>query len=138
MNTNSLLRQHAERCKEGDLARDQPLYSGFTIDELMEECRWDGGSWGYFPMFCGPDFEEVAAAYREIRASVGGSERDLVPLREEFMLMACRAVIRIERSGVFGLFRQTPDFRVLCVYIQETVEEGELRLQRVRSSYRPQ
>jgi len=45
--------------------------------------------------------------------------------------------IRLENSGVFNLFRRTPDFRVLCVSIQETVEEGEDRLRRVRESFNP-
>jgi hypothetical protein len=135
MNTNVKLREYAQRCKDDDLTREQPLYLGLSVDELMEQMRWDAGGWGYFSIFAGPDFDEVAAAYKQMRETVGGSEGNLRPLREAFMLMACKAVIRIERAGAFEPFRQTPDFRVLCVYIQESVEEGEERLHRVRESF---
>lgn len=136
MNTNAMLREYAQRCKNDDVIREEPVYSGLSVDQLMEQLRWDAGGWGYFPIFDGPDFDEVAAAREQLCETVGYSEGDLRPLREDFMVMACRAVIRLERSGAFDLFRQTPDFRVLCVYIQESNEEGEERLQRVRESFR--
>lgn len=136
MNTNALLRTHAERCMSEDRQRDLPLYAGMTLEEVMEESRWDGGSWGYFPMLAGPEFKDVAAAYQELLKTCEGSEGDLLPLREEFMLMACRAVVRIEKSGVFDLFQKSSDFRVICVYIQENLEEGEERLRRIRSSFK--
>jgi hypothetical protein len=135
MNTNAKLREYAQRCKNDDLAREQPLYSGMSVDELMEQYRWDGGGWGYFSIFPGPHFDQVAAAYKHMFEAGRGSERDLLPLREAFMLMACKAVVRIERSGAFDDFRRTPDFRIVCVYMQESVEEGEERLQRVRESF---
>lgn len=137
MNTNAKLREYAQRCKDDDLHRDQPIYSRMSVEEVMEESRWDGGGWGYFSIFPGPNFDEVAIAYREMSETIGGSEGELRPLREAFMLMVCRAVIRIEKGGAFNLFRRTPNFRVLCVYIQESVEEGEDRLQRVRKSFNP-
>lgn len=137
MNTNCRLRDYALRCKNDDLTREMQVFSGITVDELMEASRWDGGGWGYFSIFPGPDFPEVAAARDEIYQTVGRTEGQLRPLRDAFLLVACRAVIRLEHSGVFNLFRRTPDFRVLCVYIQETVEEGEERLRRVRESFNP-
>src|SRR5262249_43545482 len=93
LNTNAKLREYAQRCKDDDVAREQPLYSGASVDELMEQFRWDGGGWGYFSIFPGPNLEEVAAAYKQMCETAGGSEGDLRPLREAFMLMACRAVV---------------------------------------------
>jgi Domain of unknown function (DUF4303) len=128
MNTNALLRQYAMECQQSKwstvLGLGHPLYPGLSIDEIMEELRWDGGGWKHFGVFAGPKFEEIADAYDRLQSEIA--------LREDFMIMACRAVVRMERSGVFECIRRTQDFRVFCVYVNEPVEEAERRLKRVR------
>ena len=134
MNTNALLRRHAEDCQSGRRSSSaQPLYPGLTIEQVMEELRWDGGGWGHFGIFPGPDFKEIAAAHKALYEA-GGAAHAENALKDDFMLMACNAVVRIERCGVLDLFRRTRDFRVLCVYIPESVEDGDRRLQQARRS----
>jgi len=136
MNTNAHLRQYAERCQRGNRGPSgSPMYPGLSIEQVMEELRWDGGGWGQFGIFPGPNFEEVVTEHKRLCAEVGAQKAEQ-SLKEDFMLMACRAVVRIDSSGVFEQFRRTKDFRVLCVYIHESVEEGDRRLQQVREATR--
>jgi hypothetical protein len=128
LNTNALLRQTAMECQSRKRRPAGPLYPGLSTEQVMEELRWDGGSWGHFEVFHGPNFKEIAEAYDRLQ--------DESALKENFMRMACRAVVRMERSGVFDCLRRTSNFRVLCVYVRETVEDGDRRLNRVRRTVR--
>lgn len=124
LNTNALLHEEALKCQNPNNSYGSPMYPNLSIEEVIEELRWDAGGWEHFGVFPGPNFEDIAEAYDRLQ--------DDSELMEPFMLMACRAVIRMERDGVFEPLRRTPDFRVMCVYVNETIEEGERRLEHVR------
>ena len=134
MNTNALLRWTAEASLRSRPKTKAQLSPGRSVEEVMEELRWDGGGWKHFGIFDTPSFDQIAAEYHALVAERGGLEAERI-LKEDFMQMACRAVVRLERSGVFDCLRRTPDFRVLCVYIQETIDDGDRRLKDVRRSF---
>ncbi|MFT7639108.1 MAG: hypothetical protein ACI9G1_000837 [Pirellulaceae bacterium] len=101
---------------------------GKNVEQIMEEFRWDGGSWQHFGIFEGLEFPEVSDA-REALEEAGAEEI----LQEDFVEMVCRAALRLARSGAFDAFKSRCDFRILCVYHSETIEEGNAGLEKVRS-----
>jgi hypothetical protein len=126
-NTNEGLREYAKRF---DTSPD------VSIDEQIELARWDVGGWHYFPIFETPDFADIAEAFRQLVQKVGGHEAEMM-MKDDMMEMACRAVVRLERAGVFDSLRRTPEFRVLCIYREPAIEPDEVstqRLNRVRES----
>jgi hypothetical protein len=53
---------------------------------------------------------------------------------EQFMVSACRALLRIERSGILSSISRTDDFRVCCMDHDENILEGDRRLHQLRGS----
>src|SRR5262249_17794522 len=90
--------------------------------------------WGYFQLFnaCGQDdaFDQlVAAMIRHFTLERRGSDTSVY---ENFLEMACRVAVRLERGNAFDGLLRTPGFRVVCADHDESVEDGERRLQRIR------
>ena len=127
MNTDEGLREYAESA----ISSSPDLYKDHTVETLMEEFRWDGGGFRMFQIFEGPELKDLSAAYQQLYDEIGTeAEREL---HKPFMETCCRAVVRLDRAGAFREYRNRCDFRILVVYIQETVEEGEARMKRIIS-----
>ena len=50
---------------------------------------------------------------------------------------ACLVALDLERSEILHSLKKTPDFRVICVDHDETIEDSFSRLERVRQRYQP-
>ena len=107
-----------------------------TIEQQMEKRRWDFGSWDYFQLLTTPDVAEIAAAFQQLAEKIDGSNAEML-MKGDLLDMACRVIVRLERAGAFDALRRTPDFRVICIYREPTMESDEetaQRLSRVRNS----
>lgn len=125
MNTDEGLREYAESA----INSSPDLYKDHTVETLMEEFRWDGGGFRMFQVFEGPEFTDLNVAYEQLYEEIEAeAEREL---NEPFMEACSRAVTRLDKAGAFHEFQKRCDFRILVVYIQETVEEGEARMKRI-------
>src|SRR5262249_38448301 len=109
LNTEELLREKANASK-----REYPdLYQKVSIEALIDELRWSGGDWGYFQLVnaCGQDdaFDQlVAAMIRHFTLERRGSDTSVY---ENFLEMACRVAVRLERGNAFDGLLRTPGFR---------------------------
>ena len=126
-NTEDLLRAKAAESKTSHAA----LYKGVSVERLVEDLRWSGGDWGYFQMF---DACESTQAYGEMIGDMieeytfkGHGANEAV--YDQFLDMACRVAVRLERENAFDDLKRTPTFRILCADHDESVENGERRLQ---------
>ena len=125
MNTEEGLREYATDA----MSRNPEIYLEHTIESLMEEFRWDGGGFRMFRISEGPDLTELGEAYEQLYDEI--EIEACAQLQEPFMEACCRAVIRLDRAGAFREFQQRCDFRILVTYINEPVDAGEERMQRV-------
>jgi hypothetical protein len=134
-NTEAKLREYAEQAQRPmPPFRAGPTFPGRTTEEVMEEWRWDAGGWKYVPLYPGPPLKGIAAAFKRLADAVGYNKAEMA-MKDDLMTMACRAVIRLERAGVFDVLPRTPRFRVNCIYRERAIEsdeESERRLRRVR------
>jgi Domain of unknown function (DUF4303) len=91
-----------------------------TLEAELEQLRWGLGDWKYH-------------AFAVIRPAALG---DLVELdeshAEHFLLSACRALRRAERSPALSQLKKSPDFRVACIDHDEDIVAGDRRLNSVR------
>lgn len=130
LNTDVMLHAKAQASK----LEHTELYKGVMIETLIEDFRWSGGDWGYFQIFdaCGHDetydrmIEDMIKHFTLTRRGIDSR------IYEDFLDMACRVAARLERGNAFDGLQRTPNFRVLCADHDESVEDGERRLQRNR------
>src|SRR5262245_47988788 len=138
-NTEAGLREYAERAQRPNPPfRVGPMFPDWTVEQVMEHWRWDHGGWKYMPLYPGPDFKEINRAFERLAEAIGDHNPEMA-MKDDMMTMACRAVVRLERAGVFDVLPRTPKFRVMCLYRERAIdsdEEGERRLRRIRRSFR--
>src|SRR5262245_43977095 len=130
-NTNEDLRKSAKK-----YLQKSGKSGAVTIEQQMEQLRWDVGSWGYFQLLTTPDVAEIAAAFQQLVQKVDGYKAEML-MKGDLLDMACRSIVRLEQAGVFEALRRTPDFRVMCIYREPAIESDEetaQRLSRIRKS----
>lgn len=133
-NTEALLRKTALDYQ----TRNAKLYPGWSVEQLEDHLRWSAGDWGYFEIFNPCDYDE---SYRQLIEkaishfhSIPSDEMDEPTVYDQFLEMCCRVAIRLESGDAFKVLKTTSDFRVLCADHDESIEDGERRLQAVRES----
>jgi hypothetical protein len=138
-NTEAGLREYAERAQRPNPPiKPRPSFPDWTVEQVMEHWRWDVGGWKHMPFYSTPEFSDIAAAYQRLADDIGSGEAEIA-MKDDLMTMACRAIVRLERAGVFDPIPQTPEFRVLCIYRERAIESDEesaRRLKRIRRSFR--
>ncbi|MCR9117243.1 MAG: DUF4303 domain-containing protein [bacterium] len=118
--------------------RNAELYPGWSVEQLEDELRWSAGDWGHFEVFNPCDYDEdynqlVGKAISHFH-SIPSDDMDHPTVYDRFLEMSCRVALRLESENAFKSFNTTPDFRVLCADHDESIEDGEQRLQAVRES----
>jgi hypothetical protein len=134
LNTLELLRQRAETYKYdvqsiGGPGTAPDLYADKTIGEIEERLRWSPADWGYLQINRRDLWRQHWAPIRKIIEDVRDEDDSF---EEQFRVMACRLLIRIEDSGVLDLLRRTQDFGALCADSDETLDVARARLERIR------
>ena len=101
-----------------------------TLQSEIDSLRWALGDWKYqgFNINTRLWSKQYGASLAKSDAPIGYEGI------EQFMVSACRSLLRVEDSGVFNKLSRTGDFRVACVDHDENIDEGDVRLKRVRES----
>ncbi|HQX49549.1 MAG TPA: DUF4303 domain-containing protein [Planctomycetaceae bacterium] len=133
-NTATLLRETALDYQ----TRNAALYPGWSVEQLEQELRWSAGDWGYFEVFnpCDydKDYNELIGKAISHFHSIPCDEMHEPTVYDQFLEMSCRVALRLQSENAFKSFNTTAGFRVLCVDHDESIEDGERRLQSVRES----
>lgn len=133
-NTEALLHEQALNYQE----KHAELYPGWSVAQLEDHLRWSAGDWGYFEVFNPCDYDEeygefVMQAIEHYHATPS-DERSEPSVYDEFLQVACVVALRLAAENTFQALHTTKDFRVLCVDHDESIEDGERRLQAVLKS----
>jgi len=117
------------------------MYRGKSATEIAAELEWDVGGWKYHAINLGSRRWE--GGWGAVQAQVTNATNTYLNsrnasahrrLREDFIAMASRAVLRLAHDeGVVSL-RKDPAFRVLCTDRAEGPDEGFARLARMAES----
>lgn len=134
-NTHLVLRETAERYKSTGGAR----YADKTLEELEDRLRWSMGDWAFDGFNALSDdwqrgWEDWQHYFQQLLDSLlnDDKEDEYYVLREEFLNMCCRALIRLENQPEFVAMPKEADFRTICVDHDEADSDGEARLSRIR------
>lgn len=129
-NTLEALRSDAEKYKE----RNPSHYEKYSIGGIEEQLRWALGDWE-FQAFTTEAFSEAWNPIEEL-LSDAAHENESEEFREEFMAMACRAMLRVESQGGFGPLKRTSDFKTYVADHDESEEDSWSRLETIRDGLR--
>lgn len=136
LNVPEEARKTAERSKK--LYPD--MYKKKSVEQIEKQSKWNCGDFKY-RLFGEEDegfarfWEPVKAAYEWLVEQM--SEQMSVNFQELGISAACLTALDLEGSDVLKLIKKTPDFRVICVDHDETIEESSARLKRIRKIYKP-
>ena len=104
-------------------------YEAWSIEEIMEDFRWNPGDWkfqGFYNCSDDSEWDDIADAVQdEIQ-----DEED----REPFLEGVCRVLIQLEADHIFDCLNCSPNFRGLVIDHDESIEKAWDRLSRVRKS----
>ena len=102
--------------------------AGKSVDELMEEGRWNATQYMASDHIAWDDYElQIRQVTEDDEQSEGFADR--------YLELLCRVGLRIERSGVLDAFRRTPDFRIVCISSDHDFATCEQTLARVQESF---
>lgn len=135
MNTPELLRSTAEHY----LIEWSQKHPERTLADWEDELRWSLGDWGYFEIADSEEWDrEWGKNSSEIDEAVmaqpesAWESTDKAAIPELFMRMVCRVLIKMEDWNLFDQFQKTEDFRTTCIDHNETLAEGDERLNYMR------
>lgn len=106
-----------------------------SVKEWASDLRWSFGDWKYqgFNLESGKWQSEWGDVNLLIEKAVTGlAYNDMREITEQFMDMACRVLLRLERQNILACFLQSPDFRIVCADHDEDINHGDKRLELVR------
>ena len=118
-------------------------YGTKSVDEVEQELKWNCGDFRY--SFVNSD-DEFDRFWRPVCLTLNSLSMQLYEnagtkvssqFQELWAETACRVALDLEASDVLNLLKRTPDFRVICVDHDETIEDSFSRLERVRKIYQP-
>jgi len=101
-----------------------------SLELEMERLRWSLGDWKYQ----GFNLDAPEWGKRYTAALPVAGELAIAADINLFLEMACRALVRATRAGIFNKLRLTEDFKVTCMDHDEDLLEGTLRLDHVIAS----
>jgi hypothetical protein len=142
LNTEPLLLKQVEKSKlaNGDLYDDQ------TIEEMLQDYRWNSGNWGYFEAFDPAvenrksgknphyvkEYDLLMKTSQEYADSLEYEDPIREKIREQYLETMCRILIRLEDEDAFKPLNRSKHFRALCADHDETDEDSEERLDKIR------
>jgi hypothetical protein len=143
--------EQARATTEGLMARFPGQYVGKSLDQAIEEEKWNAGDFRYQFYSHEDEFFEaiwapIKAIYDRLIMRLYIANKDSESSDEESesdrfkrlaMEAACHTAIDIERGEALKLLKKSTDFRVTCVDHDETQEDSDDRLLEARATYKP-
>ena len=111
------------------LAELPDFLDGLSLEEVEAELRWRTDfQWKYSEVFTFDPQGDLAQQHAELFSDSDNYEPG-------FLDLVCKAALRMDEEGIFGLFQTTPDFEVMCVdeECEETIEDSRARFARLRT-----
>jgi hypothetical protein len=120
------------------------LHGQQTVEQVLDEFKWNCGDFLYEYVNVDANWNRcwrpIAQLFEQLTMQLYGDGSNPQPSRqwgERWAETACLVALDLECSEVLKLLKKTPDFRVICVDHDETIEDSFSRLERVRQSYEP-
>lgn len=110
-----------------------------SLEDCIKELEWQFGDWSYKCVNRGSVIWEAWGKYASDieglceRLCEEDREEEWEEWQEEFLRSACRVLLALQSEGAFESLHHTPDFRVMCADHDEPVEQGQVRMEKMRS-----
>jgi hypothetical protein len=117
------------------------LYRGKSIAEIAADLEWDMGGWKYHAINLGNRRWE--SKWASVQAQMSNATNTYLNsrnmsahylLRQTFISMASRALLRVSRADSVSALKKDTTFRVLCADASESPDEGFRRLSQIAAS----
>jgi hypothetical protein len=125
----------------GQFEGNPKLYRGMSLAEIAAQLEWDLGGWKYRAINLGSRRWE--STWGVVQAQIANATNiylnsrnmsALCLLRESFMSMASRALLRVSLANSVSTLKKDAVFRVLCTDESEGPDEGFQRLSQIAAS----